>query len=236
MNELAAHPRRPLDRRLALRRRRRHPGGPQGLRALRRARDDRDSKHQLNEMRQGQGRLRRARSCPPRQSGNLRRGVAWRVPPSPGATSTSRRQGHGQQLAGRVPLGEPAGGRVRGNVAGGELPSRTATDSTTWPGTSGSGPATGTSNVLPIRRSTPAVSHQPQGHLTRAELQPGPARRAHPPKGDQGWVASVCPQLLPALPARSPPAADDRHLHVASRIPVRGPRQASNREGDAAHG
>ena len=48
-----------------------------------------------------------------------------------GRRALPRRQGHGQQLAGRVSLGEPEGRRVRGNLAGGQLPGRTATGSTT---------------------------------------------------------------------------------------------------------
>ena len=55
-------PARPLDRRLGLRRRRRHPGRPQGVRPLRRARDDRDHRdHRAEHARgpRGRGRCRR---------------------------------------------------------------------------------------------------------------------------------------------------------------------------------
>ena len=55
--------------------------------------------------------------------------------------------------------------------------------------------------------------------LTRRELQPGPARGAHPAPGDQGRLASLRPELLPALPPRRPPAADDRHVDVAPWLP-----------------
>ena len=53
--------RRPLDRRLGLRRRRRHPGRPEGVRALRRARDDRDHRDHRAEHGRGRARSRRSR-------------------------------------------------------------------------------------------------------------------------------------------------------------------------------
>ena len=52
---------------------------------------------------------------------------------------------------------------------------------------------------------------EPAGHVGRAELQPWPARRAHPAQGDQGRLAPLRAELLPPLPAGRPPAADDRH-------------------------
>ena len=54
-------PARPVDRRLGLRRRRRHPGRPQGVRPLRRPRDDRDHRHHRPEHRRGRPPSRRSR-------------------------------------------------------------------------------------------------------------------------------------------------------------------------------
>ena len=45
-------------------------------------------------------------------------------------------------------------------------------------------------------------------------------RRAHPAQGDQGRLASVRAQLLPALPAGGAPGADDRHLDMPHRLPL----------------
>ena len=61
---------------------------------------------------------------------------------------------------------------------------------------------------------------EPAGHVGRAELQLRPARRAHPAQGDQGRLAPLRAELLPPLPPRRPPAADDRHVDVASRLPL----------------
>src|SRR4029079_4708360 len=59
-----------------------------------------------------------------------------------------------------------------------------------------------------------------EGHVGRAELQPRPARGAHPAQGDQGRLAPLRAELLPPLPPGRPPASDDRHLDVASRLPL----------------
>ena len=61
-----------------------------------------------------------------------------------GRRALPRRQGDGEHLAGRVPLAEPEARRLRGHVAGRAASRRTATASTTWPATSGSGRPTGT--------------------------------------------------------------------------------------------
>ncbi len=64
----AAHARRADDRRLGLRRRRRHPGRPEGVRPLRRARHVRDHRRHRAEHGRGERRPRAARrsSCSPR--------------------------------------------------------------------------------------------------------------------------------------------------------------------------
>ena len=64
------------------------------------------------------------------------------------------------------------------------------------------------------------VPDQPARDLTGRELQPRAARRAHPAPGDQGRLAPVRAELLPALPAGGPPAADDRHVDGAPRLPL----------------
>ena len=56
------------------------------------------------------------------------------------------------------------------------------------------------------------------------QLRPGPAAVPHPPQGDQGRLVPVRRQLLPALPPRRPPAADDRHRDEPHRLPLRPPR------------
>ena len=61
---------------------------------------------------------------------------------------------------------------------------------------------------------------QPARHLAGRELQPGPARGAHPAPRDQGRLAPLRAELLPPLPPGRPPAADDRHLDVAPRLPL----------------
>ena len=64
----------------------------------------------------------RARRCRPRPSGSTRRAAASRARRSPGATSSPPAAGYGQHLAGRVPMAEPAGRRLRGHVAGRRVP------------------------------------------------------------------------------------------------------------------
>ena len=61
---------------------------------------------------------------------------------------------------------------------------------------------------------------EPARDLARRELQPGPARRAHPAPGDQGRLAPLRAELLPPLSAGRAPAADDRHVDVAPRLPL----------------
>ena len=55
------------------------------------------------------------------------------------------------------------------------------------------------------------------------ELRLRPARRAHRPTRDQGRLAPVRPELLPALPARGPSTRGDRHFHESHRLSLRRP-------------
>ena len=63
------------------------------------------------------------------------------------------------------------------------------------------------------------VPDQPPRARHRSELRPGPAPVPDPPAGDQGRFVPLRRQLLPALPSRRPPTADDRHRHEPPRIP-----------------
>ena len=123
-------------------------------------------------------------------------------------------------VAGRVSLAEHEARRIRAHLAGRELPAerlrplrhhgkRLGVDvRLVRPASSGRGGE-------PLLRSG-----QSAHHVTRRELQPRSARRAHPAQGDQGRLTSVRAQLLSALQARGAPAADDRHVDVAPRVPL----------------
>ena len=98
----------------------------------------------------------------------------------------------------------------------------TATDCTTWPATSGSGPPTGTrsgrhgeSDVARLLRP-----QNPRGAAEEASYRPAPAAVPGATQGDQGRLLPVRRQLLPALPAGGPPTADDRHRHEPRRVPL----------------
>ena len=57
----------------------------------------------------------------------------------------------------------------------------------------------------------------------RGELRPRAAAVRGPAQGRQGRLVPVRRQLLPALPARRAPPADDRHRHEPHRLPLRTP-------------
>ena len=78
------------------------------------------------------------------------------------------------------------------------------------------------------------VPSNPRVTSPERELQPRPARRAHPAPRDQGRLAPLRAELLPALPAGRAPAADDRHLDGAPRLPLRRPRAHPATEGATA--
>ena len=62
-------------------------------------------------------------------------------------------------------------------------------------------------------------------HVTSPEESylPRPARREHPAPRDQGRLAPLRTELLPALPAGRPAGADDRHGDGAPRLPLHRP-------------
>ena len=89
---------------------------------------------------------------------------------------------------------------------------RTATACTTWPATSGNGPADFFTPRHPDEASTPAARRDNPRVIARTRSydvgQPG----EHPAPGDQGRLAPVRAELLPALPAGGAPVADDRDI------------------------
>ena len=61
---------------------------------------------------------------------------------------------------------------------------------------------------------------KPRGRRPRGQhrrCRPG----ARPPQGDEGWLAPVRAELLPALSPRGAHGAGRRHVDVASRLPLR---------------
>ena len=144
-----------------------------------------------------------------------------------GRRAHARRAADGQHLAGRVPVGEHRRRRLGGHVAGRQLPAQ---------------------RLRPLRRhrqrlgvdrrllhAAPSVRGaqpllrpaQPARDLARRQLRVRGAGRGHPAQGDQGRVAPVCPQLLPALPTGRPPGGGDRHLHQPHRVPLRAARRVA---------
>ena len=113
-----------------------------------------------------------------------------------------------QLLARRVPL--PPRHRLRHHPAGRQLRPPTATASSTWRATSGSGPPTGGPTPRAIESCCAADSYDP-----------APAAVPDRPQGHQGRVVPVRRQLLPALPARGAPPADGRHRDEPHRVPLR---------------
>ena len=87
----------------------------------------------------------------------------------------------------------------------------------------------GVDRRLVRRRATPTT---PTGRAacraTRAaataeqSFDPRQPQFRDPAQGDQGRLVPVRRQLLPALPPRGAPAADDRHRHEPHRLPLRG--------------
>jgi Sulfatase-modifying factor enzyme 1 len=91
--------------------------------------------------------------------------------------------------------------------------------SSTWPAMSGSGRATSTRLVTPTSASVLRAS-QPTGGIAGAELRRGTAAPDDPAASHQGRLAPLRPELLRALPSSRPPAADDRVVHLAHRLPM----------------
>ena len=81
----------------------------------------------------------------------------------------------------------------------------------------------------------------PRVETADAELRRRPARRAHSPTRDQGRLAPLRTDVLPALPARGTPTRSDRHLHQPHRVPLRGsvttrPYRAASKAGPPRRG
>ena len=120
-----------------------------------------------------------------------------------------------QLLARRLPVAAPSPATARRRRSARSRP--TATGCSTWPATSGSGRPTGTGRHP--RRGSPAASRG-SARRHRRQLDPAAAVRG-PAQGRQRRLVPVRRQLLPALPARRPAAADDRHRHEPHRLPLR---------------
>ena len=173
----------------------------------------------------GQGAADRGRVGVRRAGRPRRRGVRL------GRRALPRREGDGELLAGRVPVAEPQARRLRADLPGRELPAerlRALRHDGERLGVDGRlvRPAASRRGGEPLLRPV-----QPARHLAGRELQPGPARGAHPAPGDQGRLAPLRTELLPALPPGRPPAADDRHVDVAPRLPLH---RATTLEGEGA--
>jgi formylglycine-generating enzyme required for sulfatase activity len=61
----------------------------------------------------------------------------------------------------------------------------------------------------------------PRVETADASYDTGRPGATHPPPGDQGRLAPLRPELLPAIPARRARTRGDRHLEQPHRLPVR---------------
>ena len=118
---------------------------------------------------------------------------------------------HGQHLAGRVPVAELEGGRLRGHLARGQLPAERLRA------------------LRHVRERLGVDERLVRDGQRRSREQavlraPGRARRAIPAQGDQGRVASVRAQLLPALPACGQAGRNGGHIDRSHRLPLHRPR------------
>ena len=111
----------------------------------------------------------------------------------------------GQHLAGRVPVAEPARRRLRGHLTGRLVRAQ---------------------RLRPARhdRQRLGVDLRParrRSHRAEPLLWPQRGGRAHPAARDQGRLAPVRAELLPALPPGRPPVRGGRHLDGPHRLPLR---------------
>ena len=134
------------------------------------------------------------------------------------------RQADGEHVAGRVPLAEPASSTAT-RAPRRSAPSRpTATASTTWPATSGSGPRDFFTPRHPDEVAEPVLrAAQPARRRARRSSSAG---ETHPAPRHQGRLAPVRAELLPALPPGRPAGRDGRHLDEPPRLPLRRARRA----------
>ena len=120
----------------------------------------------------------------------------------------------GEHLAGRVPLAEPEARRLRGNLAGRQLPAE---------------------RLRPLRHDRQRLGvdirlvHPAPGRGREPVLRPtqparhvagGSRRRDDPASRDQGRLAPLRTQLLPPLPAGGPAGTSDRLVDDAPRLPL----------------
>ena len=112
------------------------------------------------------------------------------------------RQGDGQHLAGRVPLAEPRSSTATRGRRRSAASRRTATACTTWPATSGSGRRDWFSRAPARGRQAVLRPAQPARRDRAERREPG---EHDPAPGDQGRLAPLRAELLPALPARGAP-------------------------------
>ena len=115
-------------------------------------------------------------------------------------------------------------GRLRGHVAGRQRSRRTATASTTWPATSGSGPATSSRRAIRTRpRTACCVPRNPRVDVAERRAtagQPG----AHIPRrvikgGSHLCAPNYCLRYRPA--ARQGETVDTSTSHIGFRCIVR---------------
>jgi len=136
------------------------------------------------------------------------RAAGWKQGLSMGGCLQSRRKVHGQHLAGHFPYQNSADDGYEGTSRSMHFhPMATAVrhGRHTWEWTSSALTPSRINKALP----------QPQSCAT-----PALATTIRAP-GGEGRLASVCAQLLPALPAVGPSGRDRRFLHLSHRLPLR---------------
>ena len=166
-----------------------------------------------------------ARSCRPRPSGSTPRAAGSTAPTFAwGDEHFPDGKPMANTLAGRVPVAEPEARRLRGDLAGRQLPAERLRPLRHDAGTSGSGRRDWFTTRHADEVASPCcVPRNPRVTVARRELRPRSAGRAHPAPRDQGRLAPLRAELLPALPPRRAAGADDRHLDGAPRLPLRRP-------------